>query len=239
MPAVAHIRLLPDQDDPARGAAGLGPISPELALVDPELARAARALLPDRPPFAPPSDPVSRALLAAVQQPAAATEAELSPPAAPVETFVLRHFLAGIVAGLLVAALAAEAYLWIDSFRPRSPMGPDSSAPGLTAPSAGAPITVGTPPASPSTATVLGWPPAPEATAYYVTLWRDGDRIFERTTRDTRLPLPLRWRFAGVQRRLVPGTYRWVVRPLRRSAGRLRSVGAPIVDAAFVVPRAR
>ncbi len=235
MPAVAHIRLLPDADDPARRLAELGPISPELALVDPELARAARALLPDPPSLPARSAPVSRAL-EAVEQPAEERSAEIaSPSGVPAQKFVLRHFAAGVVAGLLIAALAAEAYLWLGSVRPESPVGPESSAPGLSVPNG--PTAGGAPPAAspPSTATVLGWPPAPGAAAYDVTLWRDGNRVFERVVWDTRLPLPLHWQYAGRQRRLEPGAYRWVVRPLRRSGARLRS-GAPIIDATYVVP---
>ena len=264
VPAAAHIRGLPNVDG-VHDDAALGPLSPELVLIDPELARVARSRLPDVPTHPLP-------LLRTIG-PSEADRAEiLEPPldlrAAP---SALRYLVAGIVIGLLAAALAVEAYLWLDSVRsetatvgpvpgtserpgaaqqgrptpmpvaPRtsstraSPSPPSATNPATTDP----PRMIGQPAATkPSaaratpSATAFAWPAVKGATAYRFSLFRGGRRVLERTTRETRLPLPTRWRYAGVPRTLAPGSYRWVVRPLRRVGSKL-SAGAPIVDASY------
>ena len=283
MSAVAHIRLLSEPIDDGGGLAELGPISPELALVDPELALAARALLPDRPTFEapPPPAPALAALVAPAEAVAPSAVASGLGVAGPSTTadgaFVLRHFAAGILVGLLAAVLVVEVYILLEPFRSGRTSERAVSSPRLAAPTPGEQPTVVAPPASrlppagansgttataptapPSTrlppaganpgttattpampkATTLAWPAKPGAAAYRVTLLQAGRPILVRTTRTPRLPVPVRWRYGGAQHRLVPGSYRWLVVPLRRVGGTLRP-GEPVVDAEYVVPRAR
>ena len=267
MSAVAHIRLLSEPIEDGGSLAELGPISPELALVDPELALAARALLPDRPTFeaSPPPAPALAVFVAPAEAVASSTAPSGPGVAVPSTTadgaFVLRHFAAGILVGLLAAALVVEVYVLLEPLRPGRTSQRAVSTPGLAAPATGEQPAVTVPPAprrppasaspvapattvpprpantSPTpTSTVLAWPAKPGAAAYRVTLLQAGRPILERTTRTPRLPLPVRWRYAGTQHRLVPSTYRWIVKPLRRVGSTLRP-GAPIVDAVYVVSR--
>lgn len=260
MAAAAHIRLLPraaadpDSADPEI-------ISPELALVDPELARAARALLPDppwcrglRPATSALSGPRAASDLVEHATPAEETVVASATPL-PAETFAPRHFVAGFVLGLLLAALAVEGYVLSSPLRSGSSSEQVVTVPRSATPAPVAEPEVGTPaieqPATvpsrrarkpvapaPRPPTVLAWPASPGSAAYQVVLFRAGRRVYERTVRSERLPLPSSWRYAGRRRRLLPGTYRWVVRPLRNDGAVLRPL-PPIVDAAYVVTRSR
>jgi hypothetical protein len=256
---VAHIRLLSAPVEVGGGFDGLAPISPELALIDPELARAARALLPDQMSLEA-LRPAVRELAVCVaatdegdHEAGALPTVRTAPPVAREGAFVLRHFVVGIGVGLLLAGLAVEAYVLTAPLRSGPSAQGVASTPGLTdpAPTGQPTVTVPTPSqhsdnedtgraatatgTGVATAVVLAWPAKPGAVAYRVTLLQRGRPILERRTRVARLTLPVRWRYEGRRHQLVPGgTYRWLVRPLRRVGSTLRP-GEPVVDAVYVL----
>jgi hypothetical protein len=86
---------------------------------------------------------------------------------------------------------------------------------------------------------VLRWQSVPGARYYNVQLFRGTHKVLSTWPVHTRLRLHGRWRYAGVNRRLVPGVYRWFVWPGfgRRSEQRY---GSLIGTRRFVVvPRAQ
>jgi hypothetical protein len=223
-------------------------ISPELALVDPELADAAREMLPEPGALCRP-------------RATAGTSAKHRPERRPVVGVVM-----GVV-GLLALILTALVGLALvsDTVRQRVTV---ASAPGdqptrnhlssgprpapagesrrdrrasETAPrrNAGQPTkesggSVSTGKRLPP----LVWPRVASAHAYSVQLYQHGRRIFSRSTTRQRLQLPSFWLYRGARYRLGDGTYRWMVVPLRGRRGRPRH-GIPIVDATLMVGRPR
>jgi hypothetical protein len=227
------------------------PISPELVLVDPELAAGARAALPDRPWPAPvPIEPARR-------------------PGRG------RRFPVGAIVGQLGFAAAFLLAISVLSVLPRAdrptfaaPPTPRTSQPA--APQRMQPPTVREkPPATrkkpavkkvePKQAPVtrpkrkpaapprnrprrstptkprkqpkftpartFSWPPQARAASYQVTFLRNGKAFYRTRTRAPRVELPPRVRFTA-------GGYRWIVRPVIAGA-----LGDPIVDSTFEVGR--
>ena len=235
-------------------------VSPELALVDPELARAARLLLPEA---------------GAVWWRTGGTRASVSPSAAPLSTLreevpiaaeptpavragtgAVRAIILGSAAVLFAAVgvvLAAELLRKPSSFFTREtlvrPPATGVAPPGRVSPprrsSRARPSA--TPKTHPKSRRVprarsersqvlppLVWVHVPDATHYRVELYRRGRRIFRARTAEPRLQMPRSWRYGGKRFRLSPGRYRWVVYP-SRGEGRY---SAPVVNARLVVPRA-
>jgi hypothetical protein len=64
----------------------------------------------------------------------------------------------------------------------------------------------------------FAWAPVPAAVAYRVELFRGQVRVFRSTVRRPGFVLPPRWSYSGRTMRLRPGTYRWLVWPIT-SAG--------------------
>jgi hypothetical protein len=82
---------------------------------------------------------------------------------------------------------------------------------------------------------ILRWPAERGASYYNVQLYRGSKRIFASWPLTNRLGLPTVWRWAGKQRHLIPGRYRWYVWAGlgQRSFARYRTLGS----AQFIVPR--
>lgn len=185
------------------------PVSPELALVDPELRDRARAVLPL---------PVERpaAVRVAVVPPAPPAPAAAPRDAAPPRerSCVVPSLLAGL-AGALVVALAATFSGPPDYRLPAVPSGGgaplEPSLPGGTDATAPAPA----PPTGPAASVParrpapLSWQAVPGAAAYEVVVRRGSRIVLVARTGEPRLVLPARWRFDGRELALEPGVYRW------------------------------
>lgn len=203
------------------------PVTPELALVDPELAARARRRLPDRytaDSFAPaatlreaPLVEPGRRVVGPFPSSRSAAAGRSSREARP---STARYVAAAAVLVLLLAALGGETYLWTVSVR----AGGSPPSPKL----AQAP-----PPAAPARAArTFTWPRAPGAAAYRFDLYRGSTRVLAARTPAPRFELGERWRFRGRWYVLVRGLYSWIVTPLHPSPSGLRP-GRPIVQATY------
>jgi hypothetical protein len=229
------------------GDNGTEPVSPELALVDPELARNARARLPD---------PSER------QRPAAAPASwEAERPRASRVVRALRVAAAVVLAGTL--ALPAVTALTRDSST-QSTSSPRGDGPGspvrgevrsaLRATAAPARPTPARPRAAAArrerpaarrraataprpAARTFVWVPVRGADGYEVQFFRGARRVLLTRTQRPRLVVPAA-RGRGTARRpsLRPGAYRWYVWPLFRTRTGLRR-GDAVVQARLVVSR--
>ena len=209
----------------------LGPISPELALVDPELARAARELLPDSPP--PVAVAVARRPLLA-ERPLSGQE----PVPEPVpRRRRLRRALLSSAAG--VAALAMLLTLVLDREGPRSRQAQDvkSVAAAVFSPEARplqtAPGATSTPVNATAQGKIFVWVPSPHAAAYEFQLFQSGEPVFRARVDEARLELPGRWRQQGLPHALLPGSYHWYVWPISRRTNRQSTM--PTVSAELVI----
>jgi hypothetical protein len=223
------------------------PISPELALVDPELARRARALLPAPAAFGLPREDV----------------VAVSPPA-PSRLRIRRDLLTRVAAWLAVPSIALNiAYLRTDSAAQPSPVSARPRVVTVTiAPRAPAPHRAPRPetgtrrPARPSQSGVasarhvkragvhltkkeLMWPHAARATAYDVILWRDHDRVADVWT--TKPHVTVAAVACNGKTPLAAGKYLWFVYPLVHARpwryGRLVKWGTLRVPAKLRCPR--
>jgi hypothetical protein len=209
-------------DDPTREL-----LSPELALVDPALARRARALLPD-PVAAPHASAIPRPPVTAPTTPAS------QPPGPPAHA---RRKLVLAAIACLVAAMAV-AVAWVRSgdrsTPPSLPVSASSSqrpAPVTPTPtSAAIPANpVDTPAAERQT---FVWAPVANASGYEFQLFRGSARLFRARVEETRLQLP-----AGLPNgepgTLGPGSYRWYVWAIQRRTGARES--AAVVQARLTI----
>ena len=78
------------------------------------------------------------------------------------------------------------------------------------------------------------WVPASDAEAYRFELFRHDQEIYAAIVDVARVDLPPRWEYRSIERRLEPGTYRWIVRPLVRRGDDLVP-GAAIVESRWVL----
>jgi hypothetical protein len=217
------------------GASDRETVSPELVLVDPELAAWARERLEERrvPPIS--ADPAPPPV--ATPRPGAPdTGGDGDSPAVPARRSRPRRrrgrVLIAAVVGLAVVVAAA---LVVDSDAP-GVSGPAGGRPALAledeptsppapkppppppAPNTKPPPPPPAPPASPSgkAATIatphrFAWAPRPGASGYHVELFRGNALVFRATTSKPEIVIPRRWRLNGRPQRLAPGAYRWYV----------------------------
>lgn len=226
----------------------LGPISPELALVDPELGRAARALLPDLPRAAPVG---TRVALTVVAEPAFVeplrTSLEPIPDLAshrrrvPLGRFSLAAALIalGVLQTLIVGSANAtdptqsQVLSVVGAVSPPAAVAATRSTPASPAATSSKPATSAANHAPALPGQTFAWVATPKAATYEFQLFQNGERIFRTRVDKPRLELPGRWRQDGRPYALVPGSYRWYVWPVSSRTKRQSTVA--IVQAKLVI----
>ena len=163
--------------------AGLEPISPELALVTPELAARARAALPELDPDAWIPRPFDRTASAVAVE----VSEELAEPG-------FAHTLAQLVRWTLIAV--AVAFLATTAM---TALGGDSQPELVDTPAVVRPT--------------VSWPDAEGADYYNFQLHRGGRKVWDAWLTTERITLPKAWTYAGIPRQLEPGIYIWFVWP--------------------------
>jgi hypothetical protein len=235
------------------------PVSPELALVDPDLAASARAQLPDIAQSPVREQDARRAL---ELTPVAVTPRTAEPEALvadhrgkrarrPLPTIALLTIViaAGIAGVILKQKLpkgqsGSEARVTDSRAQAATTAASDHRASqrptrSTTAASGGthAPRPAqGTAPSS--TSRTFVWPVVKGASFYKVEFFRRRQEVFGASPAVPRLALPMHWVYRGRQYRLLEGAYRWKVRPAFGSRGRAR-YGAPITVSVWVFRSAR
>jgi hypothetical protein len=226
--------------------------SPELALVDPELARRARARLPN------PGENEALARIASQLQrlPAAERSVEAAAEAGWGRRRPRRRWSTPLAVGVAVVAVFLLTDLHVEFGRtpasadtaaleepeptaptPTAPAEPDSSGPATTttvdvpapAPPAGRPRAR---PRSRPEPQRFAWAPTANADGYHVELFRQQVKVFATNTERPTATVPARWSFGGRSRTLSAGEYRWYVWPV--TAG--RQAGRAIVQARLTIP---
>jgi len=213
------------------------PLSPELVLVDPELARRARASLGRRelPRYRPepPAEPPATAAPPppAKQDDADSQDVEAAPFRPPRNRCVVPSLLSGLL-GALIVALAISFKSTPGYYMPPVPS-TDSGA-ATEPPEVTAPTTTGE--SAPSRGFRVSWKPERDAVGYEVTLSRGSRTLYRAYSLQTSMELPVRWSFRGRAYALDPGVYKWLVWPVRAAGAR---DAAPSVRKTLVVPGIR
>ena len=203
------------------------PVSPELALVDPELARRASALLPDAPGIRIAGRHETIELLP-FSIPALPSRSRITPALASA-TVLVALGVAGLAWWMAPAVFHSEPVV---QFRapaaaptvPPTPASSPTQSPTAPTPQSGSPV------AQPPR---FVWPAEPGALGYRVALYRAGVQIFERDVTGTALEFPATWTYGGKLESLTRGTYHWIVWPL--VALDPARAGKPIVSARYTV----
>jgi len=224
--------------DSAVGSMAAGePISPELVLVDPELAGRAREALGQRElprhSAEPPAEPTATAAPPppARQHDTGKREVEATPLRPPRNRCVVPSLLSGLL-GALIVALAISFKSTPGYYMPPVPS-TDSDA-ATQPPATVAPAT--TSESAPSKRARVSWKPERDAVGYEVALVRGSRTLYRAYSLQTSLELPARWSFRGREYALDPGVYRWLVWPVRAGGARDAS---PTVRRTLVIPGAR
>jgi hypothetical protein len=222
----------------------LGPISPELALVDPELAARARALLPDRPGIRVPRRERDEPIPLRVAEVQVLAPAPVTRRRWRVTTVVAVAMAASAGFGFGVSAAASgepEASApSVPTTTSRPPVAPAQDVPAkdVPAPGADAPVEV-VPNPKPPTKSPAGpaarvaprfvWAPQADVTRYRFALYRGEQLIFQKDVTSPALEVPRTWTFRGRFYDLDPGRYRWVVWPYVSG----KRLGPAIVSASY------
>jgi hypothetical protein len=203
----------------------LGPISPELVLVDPDLAPRARALLPELP------------WTRVAQRTSGQTAAIPARAPAATASHPLRAWHAVAAGAVLVVVLVLAGLLARGGSDPESagssPQSTTATRPPATKPKP-APRAPAGPVKAPITPPRFVWAAQAGASGYRVALYRKGSQVFEEDVRTAALELSPSWSYDGHFYRLQRGTYRWIVWPLFGQGAGARK-GAPIVSAQYAV----
>jgi hypothetical protein len=241
-------------------------LTPELALVDPELAERARERLADVPDRAAVAEATVEAAPVVATLPTAESAAEVvrhepiaaepdepelhEPPAPRRRRRIGRALVVAVavfgaigvalvVPPLLLEDRAASSSVDTPSAVPTAPLETASSQPGSAtpAPDAAATDEANAPEASAAGGPRrFGWVPVEGARHYHVAFYRGKEKIYETWPRRPRLVLQPQWRFKGQRFKLSPGQYRWVVRP-GFGARRTGRYGPAVVDASLLIRR--
>jgi hypothetical protein len=235
-PAVAEPVEDPERANVVRLVEFLGPISPELVLVDPELAPRARAILPELPWN---WQPQLRDGDAPIALPVAVSPVAKRFPWRRAVVVAALGAVTVVFFGLgWLAAISAGGGEAVVAPRPPAITGPAASTPtasptATVAPARPKPKSPAGP-AGPAAAPRFVWPVAKDAAGYRVAIFRRGVRIFERDVVKAALQVPSTWTYRGRFQSLTSGAYRWVVWPLLRKGGVVRT-GPPLVSASYSV----
>lgn len=188
-------------------------VTPELALVDPELAAAWRERLPDPVSLKP-------APLASGAQ-FAGDRAEQAPPHTPAAARRRTRRVWVMTGALGVAAAALALVLWRDGGR----------GDGVRAQPSRTTTTTGS--AHESQPQTFVWAAASGSVGYEFQLFRGTTLVYRARARTPRFELPRSWQRGGRSYSLEPGGYRWYVWSISASTGRPDPVA--IVQAQLIV----
>jgi hypothetical protein len=241
-------------------------LTPELALVDPELAERARERLADVPDRAAVAEPDFEAAPVVAKIPTAETAADVvrhepiaaepdeaephEPPVPRRRRWIGRALVVAVaVVGAIGVALVVPAVLLEDRTAspsadtplavPTAPVGAAPPQPDAASPTPDAAATnEANGPEAPAAGgpRTFGWVPVDGARHYHVAFYRGNEKIYETWPRRPRLVLEPQWTFKGQSFTLSPGQYRWVVRPGFGSR-RTGRYGPAVVDASLRVRR--
>jgi hypothetical protein len=188
-------------------------VSPELALVDPELAVRARELLEPRDTI----DHLEQ-LSAIARRSALASGADTNSASPAATQRRVRRRSARAAAGVATAVAMSAALLLgvrVDlrgSDAVADPTTPSSIVDPAQEPPAG--VRAQAPQR-------FAWAPTDGAAAYHVEVFRGATKVFAADTKQPLAELPASWTYGGALQRLDPGEYRWYVWPIvegRRAA---------------------
>ena len=231
-------------------------VTPELALVDLELAAEARSVLPR------PDDTLARiellvraSRIASSRAPVTASRAPArsvqQPPAAGRSRWRVNRRTAVLSGGAVAAALVAALLVGVRIDLHGSPAGADTASIGIPpvtraethtesrtqAPTQTVPVSPSPPRqrhAAPSgVARRFVWAPVADASGYRVQFFRGSTLVFSARTTRPEVTIPRNWTLEGRRESLRPGEYQWYVWPLHEG---LRAPTA-IVQARLTVPR--
>ena len=181
-------------------------ISPELVLVDPALAVAARAGLPEPGALVPLDATRAVVHLQPIRRASDSSRRQWDGS---------RRVLVAVAGVTMVVLLLFDVRVEVGQRQASAePQAPQVAAmPPITKPhTAGARPT--TRPQSKASERKFAWAPVAGATGYHVEFFRGETRVFTQDTTEPDLTVPARWTYRGSPRSFRPGEYRWYVWPV-------------------------